>query len=94
MMSIPKLGWAPIIYLRANDDRVSLRHSHFRQGETEFLREQCASDFNETQISDVGYHAPTISIEKHHLHFCADKRPASIHCPEITTKMTEDTKLN
>src|SRR5262249_14170441 len=32
----------------------------------------CAGDFDKTQIRDIGYDASTISIEKHHLHFCAD----------------------
>ena len=92
--SIPKFGCAPIIYLRANDDRVPLRLSHFREGQTEFFGKQCARDFDEAQICDVRHNPTAIGVKKHHPQFCADTRPASIHCPEVTTKITKDTKLN
>ena len=45
---------------------------------SKFLRELSASDFNKTQISDIGDHAAAIGVEEHHLHFGANTRRIAV----------------
>ena len=91
---VAQFGATSIIDLRADNDRIYFGLGHFGEGKAKLFRQKRARYLDEAQISDVVHHTTAVRVEKHHLHFCANARRFMTHCPEITTKVAKDTKLN
>src|SRR4051794_2234621 len=63
---------ASIVDLGADYNRIASLLRHLHDGEPELLGQVCARYLNEPQISDIGYNAAAIRVEKHYLHVCAN----------------------
>src|SRR2546423_417614 len=69
---VAELRRAPIIDLGPNDHRIFLCFRHRAESEPELLGQQGASDFDETEVSDVVDDRGAVCVEKHYLHFGAN----------------------